>query len=157
MNKMTGGGDKIEFEYKGTKFMFTRSKNESNNSVNYHLYPNADESRTDYCIFIILDKPENMIYLHTITYNDKCFKKIHYEILGNNISHGTFVLKMAMEFIKKISKASGITFVALKYNSFKYCDGVNISIPMMHTLLNGDTWYGKFGFVPKDNMKAKIN
>jgi hypothetical protein len=28
---------------------------------------------------------------------------------------------------------------------------------MMHTLLNGDTWYGKFGFVPKDNMKAKIN
>ena len=38
--------------------------------------------------------------------------------------------------------------IILTDNSIKKCNKVDIKLPIMMTLLTGDTWYGKYGFRP---------
>jgi hypothetical protein len=77
----SGGGTEIsEFEYRGTVFNFY--KIQTKQSVKYHLYPNDDDERHDYCIFIIVDFEEKIIRLDTIAYNEKCFTISHHKNFG---------------------------------------------------------------------------
>ena len=175
------GGEKsveVKFTYKNMKFMFFKTKHK--NSREFHLYPENNEERSDYCVFIIIDLKENFIRLDTIAYNSKCFdgnfweihnfsknspneclKNTHYgshkELCEKNKCNGTFILKMALSFIKQINKGYKMKYVTLKDNAFKNCNNDKISVGKMHILLDGNTWYGKYGFVPKKDLQDKID
>ena len=143
-------GEEANFTYKGTKFLFFKTKHV--NSREFHLYPENDEERSNYCIFIIVDLKENFIRLDTIAYNEKCFDEIQKELLGEKNCSGTFLLKMALSFIKQINKNYKMKYITLKDNAFKDCGAVKISVSKMHILIDGNTWYGKHGFLPKKDL-----
>ena len=47
--------------------------------------------------------------------------------------------------------------IILQDNSYKKCHDFNIELCKMYTLMYGDTWYGKYGFLPaKDYSIDKI-
>ena len=47
--------------------------------------------------------------------------------------------------------------IILTDNSIKKCGNKNIILSTMLILLTGNTWYGKYGFRPYDNIKDKLN
>lgn len=58
-----GIGEEIKFKYKNANFLFFKTAHK--NSRGFHVYPENNEQRQDYCIFIIVDLLEKFIRLDT--------------------------------------------------------------------------------------------
>jgi hypothetical protein len=63
--------------------------------------------------------------------------------------------------MKKYKDQLGIKKIVLSDNSIKQCNNLqssnNIILSKMLILITGDTWYGKYGFRPYDNIKNRID
>jgi hypothetical protein len=123
-------------------------------NVYYHLSGNSTT-----CITIIINKDEQIANLYEINYNPTCFPK---EIKEEFMS-GTTILNLALKLIEKVKAEYNIKFITLKDNSSREChntDGNRIAFSKMMTLIEGETWYGKYGFRPYNgtdqNMSKKM-
>jgi hypothetical protein len=84
-----------------------------------------------------------------LSYDDKCFAD------KNGKWSGSDLLQIAFQIIDKIKDMYNIKTITLMDNSQKFCkEGKNIDLGLMLTLLTGDTWYGKYGFRPKEKLLA---
>jgi hypothetical protein len=143
---MVGGGEKTtEFDFKGTTFNFYKSHIDQ--TVHFHLFQNNKYNKRPECLYIIVDEDDKVVTLDGITYGDKCFtsdnkKKLKY-------TSGSVLLDVALKFMIKLKKHYKLKYCTLIDNSTKDCGNIRINLALMYTLMNGDTWYGSRGFVPK--------
>ena len=145
----------VEFTYNDTKFNFFRTKTNSN--IHFHIYPNDDDERNDYCVYIIFDFSERIIRLDLIAYNGQCFKIEHHKKFGKDNCKGSLLLKMAISFIKRVNEKYKIKYITLRDTSYMKCRSVKISLGRMSILMDGNTWYGRYGFVPQQDFEYKID
>jgi hypothetical protein len=151
--KQDGGGniggnydEDIYIEYKKEKYLFSRFKEDD--YIFYALHQNEDIGEP-MCIMIIIEKDEKNCSIQTISYNDKCFAKKN--IFKLEKTKGGDLLKLALKLIDMIKNKYKIKTITLTDNAQKKCgDKKKINLSMMMTLMTGDTWYGKYGFIPKE-------
>jgi hypothetical protein len=147
---MIGGGDnftKFEFE----KYIFNFMRTAINDTVHYKLFIDDDEQNLPECLYIIYDKIDKAIVLENLFYDKKCFNNSNME--NEYKLCGSLLLSVGLKFVKKLRKKYDIKYIQLTDESIKYCNGTEINFALMHTLLYGDTWYGKKGFKPKVSSK----
>lgn len=125
------------------------------NDKTYTFVMTADEERdrTTYsvtgtrgsgCLVVFVARDSRIATLGTVSYADDCAKEgLRYP------GGGTVLLRFILKFLKTHKRIMRIDRIVLKDNSLKYCaPGPAIHLPIMYTLLHGDTWYGKYGFRP---------
>ena len=119
----------------------------------YKLYQlNSKQESIPTCIVINIEKNpkeiKNICHIQSIEYNKNCMPRFE---LNNK---GSTLLKIGLKLINTIKDRYKIHIIDLKDNSIKNCNGKEIKLSMMLTLLTGTTWYDKYGFYPK-NEKYK--
>jgi hypothetical protein len=125
----------------------------------YKLYQlHSKEASIPTCIVITIEKKpkeekkkdikkeenENICYIQSIAYNKNCMPRLE---MNNK---GSTLLKIALKLIRLLKDRYKIKTIELTDNSKKTCKGKEIKLSTMLTLLTGTTWYGKYGFYPKD-------
>lgn len=151
-NQKAGGKikDDIYLTYKNKKYLF--AKTHDGDFLYYALHENENEDEP-ICIMIIVEKDINNCSIQTLSYNEKCFNtkdQLQFKSTGSDL------LKIALKFIDKIKDKYNIKTITLTDNSKKYCTTKKqIRLGLMLTLLTGDTWYGKYGFRPKEKTMQK--
>lgn len=139
------GGFSIEYKDKKIKF----DSMIDNDRINIFL-TSLKDSR-EHCIMIIIDKSEKIAYIESIS-NDKtnnCFDTPEF-------NKGFAVMEMTIKMLKKYKDKLNIKVIQLKDNSFIYCNNkIQIWLSSLSFLQYGDTFYGRFEFLPenKDNIK----
>lgn len=139
--------DVKEFVIKFNSINYVFNTYHDNESVYYKLYQQNNKNIVKHeCIFIIINKTNNTSELHNISYDEKCMP--HAEMKDKK---GGTLIKIALKLINKIKDNYQIKYVQLSDNSVKYCKNKHqIDLSMMMTLITGTTWYGKYGFIPKN-------
>ena len=132
--------EKIIIEYKNESYKFVKI-DEYEDAIHYALHQN--DSNTNKCIVIILEKDIHNCAIHELYYNPKCFKDKSYK--GSNL------LELALNFVDFITERYNIKTITVKDNSSKICNrDIRIELWLLSILTKGDTWYGKHGFIPVD-------
>lgn len=168
MNMYGGGNNEtIKFIYNGIDFYFDKYNDKY--SIHYSIYRHDDiKQQENTCIYIMVNKQEKNAYIGEISYDQKCFntsqeKQMKKFQKGNNEEEyeftGSLLLKVGLKFIDTIKDHYDLQFIQLKDNSRKLCGKINeyIDIDSLSMLTNGDTWYGKYGFVPYDKDKKQTD
>jgi hypothetical protein len=149
---------KVDISYNDINYRFEMTHDDD--LVHYHLYKKSKngEKSIKECILIQVNKKKNICNIQNIEYDKNCMPQLH---MNNN---GSTLLKIALKLINTIKDRYQIRLIELKDNSKKTCNGWELSadnskrneikLSIMLTLLTGTTWYGKYGFYPK-NEKYK--
>lgn len=150
ISKQQKGGNKIleERESKNVKMEY--------NSVTYNFYSYHDGEFVYYhleeneikCVTIIINKELSFAIIYEVNCEYRCFP---INMNGKEKS-GTTLLNLSLKLIEKVKKKYNITKIELQDNSTKKCnniEGTRIDFSKMSILMSGDTWYGKYGFLPE--------
>lgn len=147
-NNMIGGKcNKTSYlvEYKKKTFKFKCVDDEYNSAYSLKFL----DSDSEY-IIILIEHGSNLAYIHSIANSGG-----KYEFNKKYTPSGSLLLKVALELLTKYRKELKINRVFLKDNATKYCFDEEsgktyekIILGDMLMLLNGDTWYGSYGFLP---------
>lgn len=137
------------------------------NKMKFNFYCFDDECVSEYvltsktndkCAVVFVGHKSKIAYIQNINNVMGCIKD------GLVYSHGgTTLLKAVFSLMIALQKDIGITRIQLKDNSQKFCYNSNgkvynpIRLPEMSFLLNGDTWYGKYGFRPYDDITNELD
>lgn len=107
----------------------------------------SHEKSPQFCSVIVIDKKKKLAILQNISYYKKCAIPDLIDRGG-----GSTILKFVLSFLRSNKKQFKINRIVLKDNSLKPCKNCNkpVNFAMLHFLLYGDTWYGKYGFRPYD-------
>ena len=72
---------------------------------------------------------------------------------------GSLLLRLCIKFIKELKNKYDLTHIQLKDNSFIYCkqSKTTIDFDSFYMLTHGNTWYGKYGFVPYDPEQETLD
>lgn len=145
-NKHVGGGkvNKIRVSYKNNDFIIFEKK--VDNGYDIAIHRNNDVEEVETCLHVMIDSITGLAYLQNISYYKNCNMKGNL----NNPGGGGILLRMCIKFLKKSKEKYDIRRIQLKDNSLFTCklNNKKIFLPIIHTLLFGDTWYGKYGFRP---------
>ena len=135
---------KIDISYNNINYIFNILHDDD--FAEYHLYRKSkgNEEVIEDCLLIQVNKKENMCHIQSINYDKSCMPQLK---MNNN---GSTLLKIALKLINTIKDRYKINKIQLTDNSKKNCNGWEIRLGLMLTLLTGTTWYGKYGFYPKD-------
>lgn len=128
-----------------------------------HIYEfkRSDEHKETYILYAIDNKNQSCVAINIDT-------KIHianiYEITSDqakcipfNVRIGSVLLMITIKMIKKYHDKLGIKYLTVTDNSFKRCGSDTlIDLMQMSILCSGDTWYGKYGFRPIENIGDKV-
>ena len=150
ITEQKGGGksdpEKIIIEYKNDSYKFVKI-DEYEDAIHYALH--QKDNKTNRCIVIILEKDIQNCAITELYYNPNCFKDKSYK--GRNL------LELALDFVDFLTKRYDIKTITLKDNSSKICNrDIHIKLWLMATLTTGDTWYGKRGFIPIDELEKQF-
>ena len=143
-----GGNDnpeKLEIEYKNNIFTFEKSVIDDDNYVLY----STDELN---CVSIIINKLDKVAEIHGIGNYKTCVTASL-----SNKSIGSILLKVTIKMLKKYKSIFNIDKIILVDNSLKQCKRYNIEFSTMMILLDGNTWYGKYGFRPIDSVTYELD
>jgi hypothetical protein len=85
----------------------------------------------------------NLAYIQNISYYNDC--------VSTGLDYpggGSSLLKMCIQFLKDKKDKYGVRRIQLKDTSSFWCKNIKepIQLSILHTLIFGDTWYGKYGF-----------
>jgi hypothetical protein len=146
-NNQVGGNmiKKIKLKFEGYPFIFFRE--EDKYDISYTVHIDDDDEKAN-CLLIRVEKDDKIVYISEISKYPKCSRISLPETKG-----GTLLLKLALYFIKTYLKAKyNLKYIQLKDNSILYCgkSGKSIHLDSLYMLTHGDTWYGKYGFIPFD-------
>lgn len=148
-----GGSNKIEIKYKNKIFYFDK---ESNKSENIYFLRGKNNSNIS-CITIFVNKLLREAVIHEIYYDEDCL----YPDMKNEYKSGRTILKLALKLIDQIKDKYKIKHIKLQDNSNKLCQSnnqvVRIRLSSMMILSTGETWYGKYGFIPYDKSDENIS
>lgn len=140
----------VDVSYNNINYKFEMSHDKD--TIYYHLYnkdDKADISNILECIIIIVYKKDQTCLIQNILYDKSCIPRLEAQ------NKGTTLLKIALKLINTIKDRYKINRIELSDNSKKNCMGKEIKLGLMLTLLTGTTWYGKYGFYPKDKKRNK--
>jgi len=140
INIQKGGGFSVN--YKNNKIDFESILEEDRMTIFLSSKNNSDE----YCIMIIIDKSNNIAYIEGITNNkfNNCFDT-------PELNKGFSIMEMSIKMLKKYKDKLNINVIQLKDNSFIYCNNeTKIWLSSLSFLQYNNTFYGRFGFIPKD-------
>lgn len=148
-----GGTKQITFTF--DKYTFHIYEDNEDDRLTYSIY-NNDNDKDDPCVllFIPLYENENYVHIETISSHNNCTVK------GlPKTQKGSLLLHATLNFIDTIKKKYKLKHIQLLDNSFFNCKltNVNIELSSMLMLVRGDTWYGKYGFVPYDEINKKMD
>jgi hypothetical protein len=134
-----GGGNAETIYYNKYKFYYVKDSD-------YHIYSyGSDENQ---CILLLIPKKNKYgeCRIQGLNNAGKCvIDDMYYN------KKGTFLLELTFGFIKRMLKDKhNLRIITLADNSKKHCTGNSIFMADMYFLLNGNTWYGKYGFRPYD-------
>ena len=140
----------IDISHNNINYRFNMSFTKYLNT--YKLYQlhqlNSKDESIPSCIIVSVEKNpkeiKNICHIQSIEYNKNCMPRLE---LNNK---GSTLLKIALKLINTIKNRYKIHKIDLMDNSVKSCNGKRIRLNMMLTLLTGTTWYGKYGFYPKN-------
>ena len=140
---------KIDISYNNINYIFNILHDDD--FAEYHLYRKSrgNEEVIEDCLLIQVNKKENMCHIQSINYDKSCMPQLK---MNNN---GSTLLKIALKLINTIKDRYKINKIQLTDNSKKNCNGWEIRLGLMLTLLTGTTWYGKYGFYPKNKEYNK--
>lgn len=115
------------------------------------IVPNENNPRE--CVIILVDIENKMAIIQGISKISEC---VIPAFVGPD-GFGSLLLKFSLSFLRTYKKKFKINRIVLQDNSLKPCNHCNQRIRMadMHFLINGDTWYGKYGFRPFDPPNNK--
>ena len=157
--EMVGGktnDEVIEYTYKYDKkyYDFNIHVVRSAGRITYAVHNFDKWDKTEYCTFIVYDTVGKNCYIENINYYEKCcVGQIH-------SPSGSILLKFTIDFIKKyIAKKYVVKFIQLRDISKKRCDFVDdtIDLGLFYMFVHGNTWYGRYGFVPFNPSQEKTN
>jgi hypothetical protein len=159
-DNQTGGqkADIYKVDYHGAVFKFHRHK-DGKNVLSYNLYQLDDDNRVPECAVVFIDIKQKSAHIHEISQINECYNIKQVEILKKkNIKiSGKVLVELAVKLIKMERPKYDIKYITLMDNSQKYCNGGNIQLGLMHTLLHGHTWYGTFGFKPANIKQNNVS
>lgn len=143
-----GGNKKIyKIEYKEEEYTFELLDDIDPTSKIYVLQ--SKNSDTD-CVMLSIDTENKLASINNITtFPDlKCS-----DTLITNI--GSHLMVIVIKLIKKYKDEFGVNKILLTDHSFLYCENIkaNIILSDLYILKTGNTFYGKFGFLPYDENK----
>jgi hypothetical protein len=137
---LKGGGSR-KFTYMDMIFPF--EKFEDGETIHYTL--NAIDKINE-CIVIIISKSDNgnvIADINNISFFGSCPHVGH--MLNNG---GSFLLMLAINFIRSIKNKYNIRYIQLQDNAQKSCNKKRIKVWLLSTLKNGVPWYSEYGFKP---------
>jgi len=137
-------------EFHGYKFKVNVERTEDNIHINVLTY---DAINPLHCVVINIERKSKLAFLTDISNYGNCAKitKPVKSGLVKNVS-GSLIFKFVLYLLKKNKKTLGIDRITLTDNSTKICPNCNKNIDLagMSFLIYGNTWYGKYGFLPYD-------
>jgi hypothetical protein len=154
------GGNRKNIKFEGIDFNFTKYRDDD--YVMYGIFEKDENGEEDKkngeleCLLIRISKKEKTATILGIGYKPCCFtnKQIKY---FKGKKNGTVLLKLALKLIDEVKEHYGLTKILLQDNSRKSCNNSYIELSKMSILMYGETWYGKYGFVPsKDEVIDEI-
>ena len=135
--KQYGGGFNIDYRNINIKY----HKIIEDGRMNLYL---STLDKKDSCIFIIID--QDIAYIQGITSNkyNTCFTQ-------PELNNGKNIMEVSIKMLKKYKSKLKIKYIELTDNSFIQCnETVKIWLANLSFLQYNDTFYGRFGFRPKD-------
>jgi len=128
-----GGGKNLRIEYNNKTYEFKR--NDIDKDI-YYLY--SLDNSDDTCVTIMISKKDKIAEIHSIsTTNQYCLD----DKIITNEKYGSNLLKLTLSMLKKYKNKFDINLITLRDNSVKKCRSkYTISLPIMSTLLTGETW-----------------
>lgn len=139
-----GGNRKLKVEYENNIYIFE----ELELSDGYFILFSQNEEYE--CVTIVISPDDNIAEIHGIGNYEGC-------LMNTNTNIGSHLLKITLKMLKKYAKRLNINKISLKDNSVKKCGNNAIQLCKMMILLTGHTWYGKYGFRPRHNIKNEID
>ena len=140
--KQTGGGKPITIYQSG--YTFDIHNVHTNTFACYSVHKHNNDSNPE-CIYIEINKKTQVAYLQNMEFDTACFKEIEN---GNEIKSGTILLKVCLQIIDTIKAKYKLKYIWLKDLAIKQYKNMEIHICDYSMATSGDTWYGKYGFVP---------
>jgi hypothetical protein len=147
-----GGGNKvIHYKFDNRDFVIYEAK-ASGGGYDFSIHKNDDVDDSS-CLHVITHPKNNIAVIINISYHKDCVST------SLELGGGSILLKLAIQYLTEFKKKYNIKRIVLKDNSFFKCKKLkeNISLALMHTLIDGHTWYGKYGFRPYDSKGDKLN
>lgn len=149
------GGNKeltIEEVYEDLLFKTVIKKTKYDVTVNILSHNKANPAD---CAIINIDRETKIAYISNINYYDNCMKEVKPGYVKRK--SGSILLKYVLNLLKVNKNAFNVKRIALKDNSIKICKNCsdNIRLSDMYFLLYGNTWYGRYGFLPYDIVNDK--
>jgi len=148
------GSSTMEYEY-GMKIWFNATSDKD--SITYSINGNNNIEKES-CLMIIVSKIKGFVdyaTIHTVSNEGICSCV---SATGDKLN-GTYLINIAISFIKSIKDKYGIKRIHLRDTASKLCTTRHkIRLSILNTLLYGQTWYGRFGFrpIPEKNDRVKI-
>ena len=143
----------ITYDFEGKKFKIYEVE-EPGGRYELSVHRNDDLSNPEYCLYIKISPDDRTAVLQNVSYYSNC--------VSTGLEHpggGGVLLRLAIEYLTKFKTDYQIDRIVLQDNSFFKCNKMkeNIFLPILHTLLYGNTWYGKYGFKPYDQQNKKVD
>jgi hypothetical protein len=135
-----GSGKKLRIKYNDNIYTYEEAMDD-----NYYVLYSYDNLE---CVSVLIDKTDKIAEIHGIGNYKSCINEIN-----NNI--GSTLLKITLKMLQKYKNKLDINKILLTDNSLKKCNDKNIILSVMLILLTGETWYGKYGFRPVDDILVK--
>lgn len=145
INQIGGNKKNIKIKYKKQIFTFE----ESNIDEEIYVLYSTDELE---CVYVVIHNSDKVAEIHGISNYKTCVN-----ITFSNLNVGSILLKLTIKMLKKYKNKFNINKIILVDNSLKQCKKYNIEFSTMMILLNGHTWYGKYGFRPFDSDTYNLN
>jgi len=142
-DNFTGGSKgkkKISVIFNEEKYTFERAED------NVYILYSKDEHD---CVTVIID-PETKIVTMSVINSDVTLQCTNSKITNQ----GSFLLKLTIKTFSNFKEQLNINLIELTDNSALYCTDINETIKLadLSFLQYNSTWYGWFGFYPKNEQ-----
>ncbi|AYV75427.1 MAG: hypothetical protein Terrestrivirus1_301 [Terrestrivirus sp.] len=145
------GGFVYYYDFKNKMYRFNVNVEDEDDRTTYAIYNNAGLV----CMMLFIPKKNHYVYIQTISAENSCVMS------GNpKTKIGTLLFLMTLDLIKtKLTDKYGLKYIQLHDTSYYYCEKLKdkIEFDSLYMLSHGDTWYGKYGFIPFNETTQKIN
>ncbi len=143
----SGGAKVKKLKYKHDSYTYILYEIKNVDGYDISIRRKNDIDNPQSCLHILINTELRLAYIQNISYYKDC--------VDTGLEHpggGSKLLKMCIQFLKDTVDRYNVKRIQLKDNSMFTCHKNNkkIKMSLMHTLLYGDTWYGKYGFRPYD-------
>lgn len=152
INKQIGGSKKIKYKY--NNYNFTIFQSEEPDRISFSIHNKNNEESPEVCVLLFIPKKDKYVYLETISYYQNCSTVEMPKSKG-----GSLLLKTVLSFIDEIKPKYDLQYIQLRDTSTFTCHKDNKKTPIcnLYMLTIGETWYGKYGFIPFDPIIKQPN